>query len=33
MVITHVPVVDALNKILQRKGIEAPPPNTLLHGA
>ena len=33
MVITHVTVVDALNKILQRKGIEAPPPNTLLHGA
>jgi putative membrane protein len=32
MVITHVPVVDALNKILQRKGIQAPP-NTLLHGA
>jgi putative membrane protein len=32
MVITHIPVVDALNKILQRKGIVAPQ-NTLLHGA
>jgi putative membrane protein len=25
MVVTHIPVVDALNGILQRKGIEAPP--------
>jgi putative membrane protein len=32
MVVTHIPVVDALNKILQRKNIEAPP-NTLLRGA
>jgi putative membrane protein len=32
MVVTHIPVVDALNRILQRKNIEAPP-NTLLRGA
>jgi putative membrane protein len=32
MVTTHIPVVDALNKILQRKGLTAPP-NTLLQGA
>jgi putative membrane protein len=32
MVVTHVPVVDALNKILAKKNIEAPA-NTLLHGA
>jgi putative membrane protein len=32
MVVTHIPVVDALNAILQRKGITAPA-NTLLHGA
>lgn len=32
MVVTHIPVIDALNAILQRKGITAPP-NTLLHGA
>jgi putative membrane protein len=32
MVVTHIPVVDALNKVLQRKSIEAPP-NTLLNGA
>jgi putative membrane protein len=32
MVVTHVPVVDALNKVLQRKGLTAPP-NTLLRGA
>ena len=32
MVVTHIPVVDALNNILQRKNIEAPP-NTLLRGA
>lgn len=32
MVVTHIPVVDALNKILQQKDIEAPQ-NTLLHGA
>jgi hypothetical protein len=32
MVVTHIPVVDALNTILRRKGITAPP-NTLLHGA
>ena len=31
MVVTHVPVVDALNKVLQRKGLTAPP-NTLLRG-
>jgi putative membrane protein len=32
MVVTHIPVVDALNKILQQKGIKAPQ-NTLLNGA
>jgi putative membrane protein len=32
MVVTHIPVVDALNSVLQRKGIAAPP-NTLLQGA
>jgi putative membrane protein len=32
MVVSHVPVVDALNKVLQRKGFTAPP-NPLLHGA
>jgi putative membrane protein len=32
MVVTHIPVVDALNKILARKNIEAPS-NTLLRGA
>jgi putative membrane protein len=32
MVVTHIPVVDALNKILANKNVEAPP-NTLLHGA
>ena len=32
MVVTHIPVVDALNRILQRKSIKAPP-NTLLRGA
>jgi putative membrane protein len=32
MVVTHIPVVDALNKILQKKKITAPP-NTLLDGA
>lgn len=32
MVVTHIPVVDALNKILQRKDIKAPQ-NTLLQGA
>jgi putative membrane protein len=32
MVVTHIPVVDALNRILARKNIEAPA-NTLLHGA
>lgn len=32
MVVTHIPVVDALNRILQHKNIEAPP-NTLLRGA
>jgi putative membrane protein len=32
MVVTHIPVVDALNTILEREGI-APPPDTLLHGA
>jgi putative membrane protein len=32
MVVTHIPVVEALNKILQRKGIIAPQ-NTLLRGA
>jgi putative membrane protein len=32
MVVTHIPVVDALNKILQQKDIKAPQ-NTLLRGA
>jgi putative membrane protein len=32
MVVTHIPVVDALNKILRQKNIEAPP-STLLNGA
>jgi homoserine O-acetyltransferase len=32
MVVTHIPVIDTSNAILQRKGITAPP-NTLLHGA
>jgi putative membrane protein len=32
MVVTHIPVVDALNKILQQKNIQAPL-NTLLQGA
>jgi putative membrane protein len=32
MVITHIPVVDALNRILANKSVEAPA-NTLLHGA
>jgi putative membrane protein len=32
MVVTHVPVVDALNRILANKNVEAPA-NTLLHGA
>jgi putative membrane protein len=32
MVVTHIPVVEALNKILANKNVEAPP-NTLLHGA
>jgi putative membrane protein len=32
MVTTHIPVVDALNAILKRKGLTAPP-NTLLQGA
>jgi putative membrane protein len=32
MVVTHIPVVDALNKILKRKNINAPQ-DTLLHGA
>jgi putative membrane protein len=32
MVVTHIPVVDDLNRVLQRKNIEAPP-NTLLRGA
>jgi len=32
MVVTHIPVVDSLNAILQRKSIGAPA-NTLLHGA
>jgi putative membrane protein len=31
MVTTHIPVVDALNTILQRKNVT--PSNTLLHGA
>ena len=32
MVVTHIPVIDDLNAILQRKGTTAPP-NTLLHAA
>ena len=32
MVTSHIPVVDALNAILKRKGFTAPP-NTLLEGA
>ena len=32
MVVSHIPVVDGLNSILQRKGIVAPP-ETLLQGA
>jgi putative membrane protein len=32
MVVSHVPVVNALNAVLQRKNITAPP-NTLLRGA
>jgi putative membrane protein len=32
MVVTHIPVVDALNAVLQRQHM-APPPNTLLQGA
>jgi putative membrane protein len=32
MVVTHKPVIDDLNAILQRKGAAAPP-NTLLHAA
>jgi putative membrane protein len=32
MVVSHIPVVDALNAVLQHKGIAAPP-NTLLRGA
>lgn len=32
MVVSHIPVVDALNTILQQKRI-MPPPDTLLHGA
>jgi putative membrane protein len=32
MVVSHIPVVNALNAILQRKDMAAPP-NTLLHGA
>lgn len=32
MVVTHIPVVDALNRILANKNVEAPA-NTLLHGA
>lgn len=32
MVVTHIPVVDALNRILSNKNIEAPS-NTLLRGA
>ena len=31
MVVSHIPVVNALNAVLQRK--MAAPPNTLLHGA
>ena len=32
MVVSHIPVVNALNAVLQRKKMAAPP-NTLLHGA
>jgi putative membrane protein len=32
MVVTHIPVIDELNAILQHKGSTAPP-NTLLHAA
>jgi putative membrane protein len=32
MVVTHIPVVDALNAVLQRQWVTAPP-NTLLQGA
>jgi putative membrane protein len=32
MVTTHIPVVDALNRRLERKDIQVPP-NTLLDGA
>jgi putative membrane protein len=32
MVVSHIPVVDALNAILRQKSITAPP-NTLLHAA
>jgi putative membrane protein len=32
MVVSHIPVVNALNAVLQRKNVTAPP-NTLLHGA
>ena len=32
MVVTHIPVVDALDNVLRQKHIMAPP-NTLLHGA
>jgi putative membrane protein len=32
MVVTHIPVVDALNAVLQRQRVTAPP-NTLLQGA
>src|SRR4029078_5160678 len=32
MVVTHVPVVEGLNVVLQRQGVAAPP-NTLLQGA
>src|ERR1700749_2691907 len=32
MVVSHVTVVDALNKVLQGKGLTAPP-TPLLHGA
>jgi putative membrane protein len=32
MIVTHMPVVDALNTVLQQKHIAAPP-NTLLQGA
>ena len=32
MVVSHIPVVNALNTVLQRKNVTGPP-NTLLHGA